>query len=561
MRNVRARSLGIVIFGACVLVAVAGNARAATMPGHTAVPFEYTAPKAGSRALFALSRYPTSLVQVDHSAATTALLRSHGATLAVPQMNVWRLPTGTAQALTPQLERTGALSVIEPERKLSFFGHLDLPSDLLQGDPLIPQEWWIHAIGADAAGEPPGPGIWSVTDVDSGLDITHPEFAARLDTTLLNPQSTAETEEWHGTAVSSVAAAPANGIGVVGAYPQADFRMWDASPDGELTDVDEVRGILAAAAHGPTVINLSLGSDSRDPLETQAVLKAFGAGSLVVAASGNSKLEGDPLEFPAVLPHVLTAAASTELGAAASFSSSSSAVDITAPGVDMPVAVPTAVHPSQYLSADGTSFAAPLVSGAAAWVANMRPGLTVGQLFQLMRGSAIDIPPAGFDKDSGFGLLSIPAALVAPIPPVDPQEPNDDIPSVRAKGLFRLAKTPLINGLVHSAVIHATEDFTEDPEDVYRIVVPARRTVTITMAPTANLTLALWGPLTRTVFEDTKALVKRDLLSFSAKPGRSTEKLVFKNKLKRSTTLYLDVWIGSKLLLKNVSYTLKTSWR
>ncbi len=561
MRKVRVRILGVVVVGACVVAVVAGSAQGARLPGHAGSPFAYTTPQAGSRALFALSRYPTSLVQVDRSAATTALLRRHGGLLAVPELNVWRLPTGTAQELTPQLERTGALSVIEPERKLAFFGRLDPPSDLLQGDPLIPQEWWIPAIGADAAGEPPGPGIWSVTDVDSGLDMTHPEFANRPNTTPLNAQTTTGQDEWHGTAVSSVAAASANGIGLVGAYPQAAYRMWDASPNGELTDLDEVRGILAAAAHGPTVINLSLGADSRDPLEAQAVLKAFGAGSLVVAASGNSADEGNPLEFPAVLPHVLTVAASTEAGQAAFFSSFSSAVDLTAPGVDIPVAVTTEENPTGYDLEAGTSFAAPLVSGAAAWVANVRPGMNVTQLFQLMRGSATDIPPAGFDTHTGFGLLNIPAALAAPIPPVDPQEPNEDIPAVRAKGLFKLAKPPLINGTTRSAAIRATEDFTEDPEDVYRVVVPAHRTLTVTMKPSANLTMALWGPQTRTVFENTKPLLKRDLLNFSAKPGTSTEKIVYKNKLKRSTTLYVDVWIGSKLQLKNVSYTLKTSWR
>src|SRR6185312_11055310 len=49
------------------------------------------------------------------------------------------------------LARAGTLRVVEPERRLSFQGHLD------QGDPLIPQEWWIPAVGVDKI-EPPGPG-------------------------------------------------------------------------------------------------------------------------------------------------------------------------------------------------------------------------------------------------------------------------------------------------------------------------------------------------------------------------------------------------------------------
>jgi hypothetical protein len=119
--------------------------------------------------------------------------------------------------LTPRLEEMGALNVIEPQRKLTFFGHLQSPNRFLDdGDPLLPQEWWVHDIGADTS-TPPDPGTWSVTDVDSGLDMTHPEFVSRPNTTPLNVQTVnGPGEEWHGTAVSSVAAAPANGIGVVG---------------------------------------------------------------------------------------------------------------------------------------------------------------------------------------------------------------------------------------------------------------------------------------------------------------------------------------------------------
>jgi hypothetical protein len=544
---------------AAILVFGVGTAQAA-LPAHTGGPFTYTAPAAGSPTLFALSRYRNSLVQVDRSAATTALMRSHGGVLAVPTLNVWKLPSGTAQALAPQLQRSGALSVIEPQRTLTFQGHLDGPNTYLdQGDPLLPQEYWVHAIGADTS-LPPGPSQWSVTDVDSGLDVTHPEFATRPDTTVMNVQSVTDPGEWHGTAVSSVAAAPANGIGVVGVYPTTVFRMWDASPDGELTNDDEIRGILAAAATGPTVINLSLGAESRDPLEQQAVLRAFGAGSLIVAASGNSKDQGNPLEYPAVLPHVLTVGATTEQNQSAFFSSSSPAVDLAAPGVDMPVAVPTAVDASGFIDADGTSFAAPLVSGASAWVANMRPGMNVTQLFQLMRGSAQDIGPRGYDNDTGFGLLSIPNALAAPIPAADPQEPNDDIPAVRANGLFRKAKPPLLTTTKRSATIKATEDFTEDPEDIYRVAVPAHRTLTAAMTPSANLTLALWGPRTKTVFEHGAAL-KRDLLAGSSKPGRAAERAVYTNKTNASQTVFVDIWIGNGLAIRNASYTLRVSWR
>jgi hypothetical protein len=59
--------------------------------------------------------------------------------------------------------------------------------------------------------------------VYSGLDLAHPEFADRPYTTALNTQTLSGRRE-HGTAVSSIVGAPANGLGVVGIYPLADLR-------------------------------------------------------------------------------------------------------------------------------------------------------------------------------------------------------------------------------------------------------------------------------------------------------------------------------------------------
>ena len=83
------------------------------------------------------------------------------------------------------------------------------------------------AIGVDGL-TPPGPGK-PVTIVDSGIDVTHPEFAGRPNTATLNPQEPAPIGGEHGTAVASLVGAPANGAGIVGIYPQAVLRSWDAA--------------------------------------------------------------------------------------------------------------------------------------------------------------------------------------------------------------------------------------------------------------------------------------------------------------------------------------------
>ena len=304
----------------------------------------------------------------------------------------------------------------------------------LADEPLQGQEWWLHDIGADQA-TPPGPGV-PITIVDSGVDPTHPEFSGRPNTTFLNDQTVDGPNEWHGTAVASVAAAPANGAGILGVYPQAALQIWDTSPTGTVSTFSAIAGIEAAAQHCPGVINLSFGSTQPNTQLEEAVLDAFHNGCLVVASSGNDGAAGRP-NFPGAYPHVLTVAATDQNDAVPSFSSEGPWVDLAAPGVNIVGAVPLSHDPSGYSPGlEGTSFSAPMVSAAAAWVWTVRPTLDVTQIFELMRRSARDIGPAGFDPQSGWGLLDIPNALAAPVPPRDPEEPNDDVDEVKPQGLF-----------------------------------------------------------------------------------------------------------------------------
>src|SRR5439155_7128638 len=314
-----------------------------------------------------------------------------------------------------------------------------------------------------------------VTIVDSGLDITHEEFASRPNTTLLNEQTTFFEDDDHGTEVASVIAA--TGVGMTGVYPQAVLRSWDASPFGFITAGDAVRGIVAATRGGPGVINLSFGGEEDDPLVHQAVLYAFRRGSLVVASSGNDGLAGNALSYPASYPHVLTIGATDQTGAVAAFSSQSNHVDLAAPGRHIRVAEPVADDPSGYIFASGTSFSAPMASAAAAWVWTVRPELNNTQLFDVMRFSAHDIDAPGYDRATGFGLLSIPSALAFAAPARDPLEPNDDIEQNSPSGIFDGGEPALTTATKRNVTLIARVDRREDPHDAYRAFVPARRSL------------------------------------------------------------------------------------
>jgi len=393
--------------------------------------------------------------------------RRAGGTVLVPELRIWRVPDG---AVGP-----AAVAVRQRERLLVKTA-LAAPAT----DPLVPNEWWRAAIGADRA-DPPGPGK-AVTIVDSGLDVTHPEFAARPNTILMNTQTTTDQDEDHGTEVASVIAAPNNGFGIVGVYPDAVLRVWDASPFGILNEGAAIQGIAAAAREGAGVINLSFGGEDVDPLLEDTIMFAFRSGSLVVAAAGNEGLEGSPKGYPAAYPHVLTVGASTEAGRDAAFSTLAPTVDLVAPGVNIPAAEPLAREASGYLEVRGTSFSSPLVAGAAAWVWTRRPELDNTQLFEIMRRSAVDIGKPGFDDASGYGLLNIPNALAFATPRSDPQEPNEQPAEIEAHGLFPTGNPPLTRTGHLSAFLTAHLDRSEDPVDLYVAWAPAHRTLRVRVA-------------------------------------------------------------------------------
>ncbi|MGZ4316212.1 MAG: S8 family peptidase [Gaiellaceae bacterium] len=346
-------------------------------------------------------------------------------------------------------------------------------------DPLVPSEWWRAAVHVDTL-TPPGPGV-PVSLVDSGVEFGHPEFAGDPNLIALNNQEPAPIGGVHGTAVASVVGAPVNGIGLVGIYPTAAIRSYDASlGDGtRLPSADIAAGILAAARAGRSVINLSLGSSQPDSAISAAVAEAVSLGSLVVAASGNSGEDGSPPSYPADNAHVLTVAATDQSDEPASFSTQSPYVDLAAPGVDIPVA--TALD-NGYAPESGTSFSSPIVAGAAAWLWTVRPDLDASQVAEILRRSARDVSTPGYDTATGYGILDMTAALAAPTPLRDSAEPNDDAGS-SATVTTRTRPSGRTNGRVAAY---------EDPRDVLRVWLPAKKRLTVTASSNSGVILALF---------------------------------------------------------------------
>src|SRR4051794_29156079 len=258
--------------------------------------------------------------------------------------------------------------------------------------PLSPSPPAWRAAVADPKLDPPPvtPSSPLIALLDTRLDETHPEFVGSNVRTLGNRS----LDNLHGTATAAVAAAPRNGVGILGVWPGARALNIPLPPDA-LTCSASAGGVRSAIRDGAAVINMSYGSQSLCRAEYNAIQLAVRRGIVPVAAAGNEFAEGNPLEFPASLPHVLTIAAVNARMTASSFSNANPAVDLSAPGESIMTAVPVALDTEDgsqdgYMRLNGTSFSAPMVSGAVAWIRAARPDLSPDQVAQVVRLSARD---------------------------------------------------------------------------------------------------------------------------------------------------------------------------
>lgn len=252
---------------------------------------------------------------------------------------------------------------------------------------------------------------------------------------------------------------------------------------------------------------------------------AFGLGTLLVAAAGNEFEFGNPRGRPSNDPHVLTVAALEPTLAAALFSNANDGIDLAAPGVGIPVAVPLGVDTTDglqdgFTQLDGTSFASPLVAAAAAWVRAIRTDLTAAQVFQLMRISAIDLGPPGWDRDYGFGLVSLRDALSRPAPLDDPLEPNDDIEWIDGR---HFARDPALLYRRRAQTIVQRLDIEEDPIDVVAVWMPKRSRLRVDAVPIrGNVNLEVFTRRAKTVYYRTPP---RTLVDGSYRAGSRRETL------------------------------------
>jgi subtilisin family serine protease len=289
----------------------------------------------------------------------------------------------------------------------------------LPNDPyFLPYQWDKWVMYGDQAWDIVGGTMdVKVAVVDNGCDWQHPDLAANFLQGQLGydfigndddprPDNTNVPESFHGTHVAGIIAATRNNNEGVAGWSLVQLLAVRVLNDSGSGSSDVVAsGIRWAADHGARIINMSLtSSSSATPME-EACQYAAQAGVLLVAASGNDGQQA--IGFPAALSQCIAVGASSTDSRLASFSNFGPEQEVVAPGVSILSCVPG----GSYGQADGTSMAAPQVSGVAALVLAKDYGLSAAEVRATLDASAIDMGLPGRDMQYGYGLVNAKRAV------------------------------------------------------------------------------------------------------------------------------------------------------
>ncbi|WP_248283494.1 S8 family serine peptidase [Cryobacterium arcticum] len=297
-----------------------------------------------------------------------------------------------------------------------------------RADQVRDLEYWLNDYGFSQAWTTSrGAGV-TVAVIDTGVDGTVAELSGAVvggtDVSGLGSsdgQTPVGAENEHGTLVASLLAGrgtPAGG-GLIGVAPAASILSVSVAfgtSDAELSNDDQIaEAIRWAVDNGADVINMSLTRNTLDwPTSwDDAFMYAFENDVVVVAAAGNRGSGTTEVGAPATIPGVLTVAG-VDRTKEASFDASSQ-------GITIAVAAPSeklvGVAPGGgYLQWDGTSAAAPIVSGLVALVRSAYPKLDAAEVINRVIETA---NPNGHTVPSpiyGNGLIDAAAAVSAYVP-------------------------------------------------------------------------------------------------------------------------------------------------
>ncbi len=387
-------------------------------------------------------------------------------------------PNEDVEKYINQLYATGYFEIVEPEYRYKI--------DVIPNDPSISSQYYLNLIKAfDAWDITQGDTSVVIAIVDTGGNLSHPDLMPNLyrnwseyppngidddnngyiddyqgwdfigsDTLNANnpnfvgdnnpsltpvPAQTDVQDLGHGTWVAGCAsAATNNGKGIAGVGYKTRLLFTKHSADNQKpTDGSEYNvynGMLYAAYFNQNhsekirmIINCSFGGTGSSQIIQDIINHiVFDRNCLIVASAGNSHTSAN--SYPAAYDNVISVAATDQKDVRASFSNFGNTVDISAPGVN----IFTTQYDSSYTPSNGTvsgtSFSAPITSGAAALVWAANPTFTATQVGEQIRvsadASALYTANPNSLNQLGVGRLDITRALTLSLPSIRASNPK-----------------------------------------------------------------------------------------------------------------------------------------
>jgi hypothetical protein len=240
----------------------------------------------------------------------------------------------------------------------------------------------------------------------------------------------------HGTAVASLIVSPQDGKGVMGIAPMAQviaYNPFDSSGTANWTDV--TKGVVMLVKNGASVVNMSLGVPGwtfnggwNDVFTNSDVQKAKGSTLFVIAAGNDGAAQTQNVVWNSNNPNFVLVGSVDPTGTISSFSNRPGTACLVGNAGD--ACKPENALMNRFIVApgemilvsdgqggvtrmSGTSFAAPLVSGAVALIHNRWPWLQKdpATTMRVLLGSARDLGAPGVDPVYGVGELDVAAAV------------------------------------------------------------------------------------------------------------------------------------------------------
>ncbi|MEQ7006061.1 S8 family serine peptidase [Actinopolymorpha sp. B17G11] len=274
----------------------------------------------------------------------------------------------------------------------------------------------------------------TVAVVDTGVWASHPQLnGPELDGGVVDQDnggslvgdgvSATVDCDGHGTLIAGIIAArPADDTNFQGIAPFAKIlpvRVTNSLDEGSAGTLAD--GINYAVDQGVDIINVSVLADNEFPALVDAIKRALDNNIVVVTAAGNTGAEDNAKRWPAELARkpgfegLIVVGATNQDGTLAPFTTTSVPASVAAPGVGVTGPAPIQGHTRN--DNDGTSFAAPFVSGTAALVLEaydkqLTP-LQVKRRLQLTADHpGADLPAEGL----GYGVVNPYEAVTAILP-------------------------------------------------------------------------------------------------------------------------------------------------